>query len=348
MFGVSSIDGLSSIENEELKSLINYNGFYRAFVVSTDDPMHLGRVKIRVPAIHGADPTLSTYMADNTLPWAQPGCFNLAGPNMGQLILPYVGSVVFVTFEVDQPNSPIYFGNLYSTKPTGEKFIQGSRHIYQGTQIQCKEDDLGMYNSSVYTIFKSLKGSSIEIDDSDMREKIEIKDPFGQFIRFSNLGELLYYGRTPGKDNCSLEISSGNSSIVLKNSGIEFNGKLPYQTYYFINVSKVPNDLSFDVSVQDIFSDKELSMNSDSIINGARIVYINSDRVITGFGIITNISSDIVTVSNGVLLDSTVSSNPYPVGSYYYCSADVDPNIAFGGIWNKTNSSEPFCWKRIS
>lgn len=348
MFGVSNISGLSQIENEEFKKLINYNGFYRGFVVSTDDPKHLGRVKVRIPAIHGSDPSLETYMADNTLPWAQPGAFNLAGPGMGQLILPYVGSVVWVTFEVDQPNCPIYFGNLYSTKPMGEKFIQGSRHIYQGTQLQCKEDDLGMYDSAVYNLLTTLKGASITIDDSDMREKIEFKDVFGQYIRFTNLGELLYYGRTPNKDNCEIEIASGNSSLVVKNSGIQLKGKLPYQTYYFIDVSKVSDDLLFVISKDSLFTDKNLITVSDSILNGARIVYINSDRDIVGFGVITNITSEGVFISNGIVLDSIISRNPYPVGSYYYCSADVDPNKEFGGVWEKTNSTEPICWKRVS
>lgn len=348
MFGVSNISGLSQIENEEFKKLINYNGFYRGFVVSTDDPKHLGRVKVRIPAIHGSDPSLETYMADNTLPWAQPGIFNLAGPDMGQLILPYIGSVVWVTFEVDQPNSPIYFGNLYSTKPVGEKYIQGSRHIFQGTQLQCTEDDLKMYDSAVYNLFTTLKGASIVIDDSDMREKVEIKDAFGQYIRFSNLGELLYYGRVPSKDNCKIEIASGNSSLILKNSGVELKGKLPYQTYYFTDITNVSDDLLFSISKNSLFVDKDLANIPDYIVNGARIVYINSDRDIVGFGIITNITSDEIFISNGLVLDSIISKNPYPVGSYYYCSTSVDPNKEFGGVWTKTNSTEPICWKRVS
>lgn len=348
MFGVSNISGLSQIENEELRSLINYNGFYRGFVVSTDDPKHLGRIKVRIPAIHGSDPSLDTYMADNVLPWAQPGAFNLAGPGMGQLILPYIGSAVWVTFEVDKPNCPIYFGNLYSTKPLGEKYIQGSRHVYQGTQLQCKEDDLGMYDSAVYNLLTTLKGASIIVDDSDMRERIEFKDAFGQYIRFTNLGELLYYGRTPSKENCEIEIVSGDSGLVVKNSGVQVKGKLAYQTYYFMDVSKVSDDLLFTVSRDSLFIDKGLSSIPDSILNGARIVYINSDRDIVGFGIITNLDSEEVSVSNGILLDSIVSRNPYPVGSYYYCSTDVDPNEEFGGVWNKINSTEPICWKRVS
>lgn len=344
MFGVTSINGLSSMEDTELKKLINYNGFYRGFVVSTDDPMHLGRVKVRVPAIHGADPNLDTYMADNTLPWAFPGIFPLAGPNMGQLILPYIGSTVWVTFEVDQPNNAIYFGNLYSTAPKGEKFIQGPRFIYQGTQLQCTKDDLGVYKASLYTILKTLKGASITIDDSDMKECIELKDAFGQYIRMKNIGEVLNYGMKPGKDNCEIELGSGESSITISNKGINLKGELSYQSYYFIDVSIVSNDFIFETDLDNLFSDRELKDVVSSVKNGARVAYINSEGNIVGSGIITN-----STVSSAII-SSNLSINPYPVGSCYMAINGVDPNKEFGGEWNKmfNNTSEPICWVRVA
>lgn len=342
MFGVSSIQGLSEMKDEKLKKFINYNGFYRGFVVSTDDPKHLGRVKVRIPAIHGANPDLDSYMADNTLPWASPGIFPLAGPGMGQLILPYIGSTVWVTFEVDQPQNAIYFGNLYSTKPEGEKYIQGPRFIYQGTQLKCEKDDLEAYKASVYTLLKTLKGASITIDDSDMIESIEFKDALGQFIRMSNEGELISYGVEPGKDKCMIEIGSGKSSIIIRDKGIETKGRLPYQTHYFIDVSNVPDELVFEVDSSLIFSDNDLTTKPDSITNGAKIVYINSDRDIIGFGVITNISDDKLTISNDLV------RNPYPVGSCYFAMNGVDPDKEFGGHWEKRGASEPICWVRVS
>lgn len=344
MFGVTSINGLSNMEDAELKKLINYNGFYRGFVVSTDDPMHLGRVKVRVPAIHGADPNLDTYMSDNTLPWAFPGIFPLAGPNMGQLILPYIGSTVWVTFEVDQPNNAIYFGNLYSTAPKGEKFIQGPRFIYQGTQLQCTKDDLDAYKASLYTILKTLKGASITIDDSDMKECIELKDAFGQYFRMKNNGEVLNYGMTPSKDNCEIEFGSGKSSISISNKGINLKGELSYQTCYFVNVSKVSDDYNFNLGIDQLFSDRDLKDVVTSVKNGARVAYINSEGNIVGSGIITDSTVD------SVIISSSLAINPYPVGSCYIAVKGVDPNKEFGGEWNKmsNNVEEPICWVRVA
>jgi len=285
MFNTSILQGLSHIQDEDVKKLINYNAFYRGFVTSTDDPWHLGRVKVRIPAIHGTSQNVGLYTEDSVLPWASPGLFPLAGPDIGQLILPLVGSVVWVTFENQNPQMPIYFGSLYSSKPQGEKYIQGPRFLFQGTQIPITEDDLGGYKSSEYQIIKTLKGATITIDDSDMRECVKILDALGNGIEIKNDGASIYYKREPDNTKGELSIFSGKVKHILRNEGHIFQGKLPYHVSYYASIDNVSED-DFEIDREKVFNDKMFTEEVKDIINGAKLLYLDSTQKIKGAGFI--------------------------------------------------------------
>ncbi|HLL00122.1 MAG TPA: phage baseplate assembly protein V [Myxococcaceae bacterium] len=74
-------------------------GKYRGKVVNTLDPNKLGRVKVTVPAVFGA----------GVSHWAMP-CVPYAGPGVGLLLLPRIGTSVWVEFEGGDPASPIWTG----------------------------------------------------------------------------------------------------------------------------------------------------------------------------------------------------------------------------------------------
>lgn len=74
-------------------------GKYRGKVKANKDPLHLGRIQVRVPAIFG----------EETTNWAMP-CSPYAGEDVGFFMIPLVGSNVWIEFEGGDPDYPIWSG----------------------------------------------------------------------------------------------------------------------------------------------------------------------------------------------------------------------------------------------
>lgn len=81
-----------------------YYGKYRGTVVSTADPLRLGRVQAAVPEVLGE--TLSD--------WAMP-CFPFTGVQAGMYVVPSDGTGVWVEFEQGDPAHPIWSGCWYGS-----------------------------------------------------------------------------------------------------------------------------------------------------------------------------------------------------------------------------------------
>lgn len=165
------------------------NAFYMALVVNTNDDMKLGRIQVRIPAIHGVNNSQSYYLKDEALPWARPAIFSGAGNDMGQFIIPPKGTIVYVTFEYNSMDKPIYFGGIPMLCSKNTKSYNDNASIYGGQplivdtndRIKDLKDD-----SSQYVLFKSLKGATIIVDDKDGIENIKIIDAAGQQIIMQN------------------------------------------------------------------------------------------------------------------------------------------------------------------
>lgn len=174
------------------KDEINYNAFYVALVVNTNDLYNLGRVQIRIPAIHGIQENQAYYIPDSALPWAKPAIFNSGGNDMGQFIVPTKGNRVFVTFEYNDSTKPIYFGGL-PTLHGKNKYYNDNMNIYNGDEVVINDDDRikDLDNDSAQSVvYKSFKGSTIIIDDKDGKESIKIIDAAGQQIIMENDGDI--------------------------------------------------------------------------------------------------------------------------------------------------------------
>jgi hypothetical protein len=81
-----------------------FYGKYRGQVANNMDPMLLGRLQVRVPAVLGS----------GQLSWAMP-CVPYAGPHVGFFALPPVDANVWVEFEGGDPDYPIWSGCFWGT-----------------------------------------------------------------------------------------------------------------------------------------------------------------------------------------------------------------------------------------
>lgn len=95
---------------EKVISNRNTGSIYRALVIDNQDPEGLGKVKVRVPAIHGIPNQTPQYITDSDLPWATPACMMGIGIRSGFWIVPPTGSIVLVMFENGSIDDILYFG----------------------------------------------------------------------------------------------------------------------------------------------------------------------------------------------------------------------------------------------
>jgi hypothetical protein len=76
-----------------------FYGKYRGMATDNKDPMMIGRIRARVPAIFG----------DNDSGWALP-CLPFAGKSVGFFFVPPIGAKVWIEFEGGNPDQPIWSG----------------------------------------------------------------------------------------------------------------------------------------------------------------------------------------------------------------------------------------------
>lgn len=76
-----------------------YYGKYRGTVVTNADPLQMGRIQAQVPDVLG----------EATSSWAMPAV-PLAGPQVGQYVIPPVGAGIWVEFEQGNKSFPIWTG----------------------------------------------------------------------------------------------------------------------------------------------------------------------------------------------------------------------------------------------
>ena len=134
-----------------------FYGKYRGFVVDNADPEKLGRLKVRVPSVLGAEVVTG---------WALP-CTPYGGNmNQGFLFIPEVGAGVWTEFEEGDLEFPIWVGTFWS-KPGGKSELPKL----------CKSDgsdESNVQDPPTGKIIKTLKGHTIQFEDKDGEEMVTI------------------------------------------------------------------------------------------------------------------------------------------------------------------------------
>jgi hypothetical protein len=169
-------------------------GCERGQIVSIDDPDQLGRVRVRVWALHGDD----TVVPDSSLPWADVSEQGGGGYDYGSFDPPPVGSGVWVMFEGGNPDLPVVQGtfrgvpkrdtynpNIFlvkDNKPNSEKPWKPPDEEVETPKDVFEDIYAGDPHPTRRVWKKSYKGHTIVIEDGDGKEFLQIIDRAGQII----------------------------------------------------------------------------------------------------------------------------------------------------------------------
>ncbi|GAA4095436.1 phage baseplate assembly protein V [Actinomadura miaoliensis] len=189
-----------------------YHGKYRGVVVDNADPERLGRLRVRVPSVLGADVVTG---------WALP-CVPFGGhPDQGFLFVPEVGAGVWVEFEEGDLEFPIWVGTYWS-RPGRDSELPRPNRADGGVQP-------GVQDPPTRKIIKTAKGHTLQFEDADGAETVTVVQAAdGHVITLDGDGIKLTDGRfgnriTLDARGVTIADRSGNE-VVVDRSGIRIGG----------------------------------------------------------------------------------------------------------------------------
>ncbi len=148
----------------------SYFGKYRGIVTDVDDPNNQCRIRATVPAVLGEQPC----------GWAMPAA-PFAGDGHGMVMLPKVGSGVWIEFEAGRLDTPIWSGAWWAS---------GQRPDPQGPAIR---------------VIVSEKGHKLILDDD--ADEVKVVHGSGPEIKMTATEIVLTCGA------CEIKISNENISL---------------------------------------------------------------------------------------------------------------------------------------
>lgn len=287
----------------DVNKISNDNPLMRGIVVDNDDPKKMGRVRIRIPSIHGR----KELVKKEDLPWAYP-CFPVASYNSGMFILPEVGSRVWLLFEDGDLNKPVYIGGMYSkgavSNSTNFRYTGDDEKDvrYPVWYKPYKPDEAESIKDKV--IYKSPMGASFVVKEDRGQERIEITDQMGQkmimsapvdedvsLLRYEFLDEEAKFKEDPFIELITLNGSSIKLKSGLTNAGLNVTLVGHNPVVLDFDTSKDHLDLVFgELRVQKkdkleiTYKDMEFCLDNGKLIIKADEVEVQSDVIRLGEG----------------------------------------------------------------
>ena len=188
-----------------------YYGKYRGLVVDNADPELLGRLKLRVPSVLGANVVTG---------WALP-CLPYGGDaNQGWLSIPEVGAGVWVEFEEGDLEFPVWVGTFWS-KPGGDSEMP-KPNTADGSEESAVQDP------PTRKIIKTLRGHTIQFEDKSDDDALVliVEGVHGHVIVLDKGGIKITDGVNQHEvtlDGSGITIADGKNSdnkIVMDSSGV--------------------------------------------------------------------------------------------------------------------------------
>ena len=142
-----------------------YFGKYRGTVTDNQDPLKLGRIKAKVPAIFG----------EHDSGWALP-CVPYAGKGVGFFFIPPIDARVWIECEDGDPQTPIWTGGFWGDGDTPEESASPDIKILKTDTSTIKLDDTSGSESITIETASGLKivmdKEGIELSNSSQKIKI--------------------------------------------------------------------------------------------------------------------------------------------------------------------------------
>lgn len=308
----------------------DYTKIFRALVVDNEDPEGIGRVKVRIYPLHGLD-----NVSDANLPWASM-CSPFGSANSGSFIVPEVGNTVFVAFEGGDSNYPIYLGSSYGKGKDSPYKVGNTSGRKRNVRARTKERPVESLNNDIKTVYKSPKGSTIIINDTDGEETVKIQDPLGQIMAMQAPMDDEYT-----QDNNHLNLGMCNINMTKKNySDLSFLKRAAVlllkgaSSAFFKIVSKPDMTAYIEQRVEDTY--QRLKSNGDFSIqtNGVGIRYENGVLRISAPDV--NISAQNIEITaNNVDINGNLKINGVSIFNVIGCDCGSHIDINQGGNQGK-------------
>lgn len=154
----------------------------RAIVVDNHDLLKLGRVKARVFTLDGEQ---DGGIPDEDLRWYSPVVL-FGAYNSGSIVVPEVGSIIFVTFENGELEKPLYLGQSFGVGINHEKELSNTVGTPRAQKLKTPEIPVEFVDEDNEIVHKSPKGNRILSWEKDGHESIYMEDSLGQTIGMSS------------------------------------------------------------------------------------------------------------------------------------------------------------------
>ena len=185
-----------------------FYGKYRGIVVDNQDPAKLGRLKLKVPSVLGADVVTG---------WPLP-CSPYGGAaDQGFLFIPEVGAGVWTEFEEGDLEFPIWAGTFWS-QPNSETEIPKPNKGSDGSEESSVQDP------PTSKIVKTAKGHTLQFEDADGAEMILIREGAqGHFITMDQNGITITdaNGNSIAMTSSGITIDAGSNTVTIVGGAID-------------------------------------------------------------------------------------------------------------------------------
>lgn len=199
--------------------------FFTGVVEDDQDPLKLGRVRVRAHGYYTQDTAL---IPTEDLPWA-----HVSYPNSMETSVPEIDEWVFGFFlDGREAQRPIVLGTLpgiVDEEPTTSRYLRNedvqakSTNFSQGSVSEPSDPYAAEYPQN--KIIETSAGHRVEIDDTSGAERIHIYHATGSYIEMQPDGNIVIKSA-----NDSYELAEGNKNIGatgtidIDGSQIELNG----------------------------------------------------------------------------------------------------------------------------
>ncbi|MBK0327767.1 phage tail protein [Rhodobacteraceae bacterium F11138] len=209
---------MQTIENTIRKQKSSYYGKYRAFVVDTDDPEGLGRLKLTIPSVLG----------EATSDWALPCVAYGGGADFGVLWVPPVGSQVLAEFLEGDPSSPVWSGTFWRQarempgeyKAPSTKILKTESGHFLTFEDEEDAETVTLHSATDAEIVMDADGGISLTDSAGARvvldaqgAEITVEDSNGNSIVMSSSGVVC-------TDASGNEINTSSSGVDVKSSAV--------------------------------------------------------------------------------------------------------------------------------